>query len=144
MLELDVCLGEVAGAMSNGSDSERWFIDIEHERVFMISTNMHTDEQIEQLVDMITANQENYIPLPYITHDEFLTEVDHYTRILADSPSLARLLEKAVEDKCSKGQIMQLLNRDPGRNKEFGEFYAERIQEKVLAWLASQNIKLKK
>jgi len=142
MLEIDVSLGAVAGAVANGSESDRWFIDIENNRIFMISANFQSDEQIERAVDMINANRDNFIPLPFLGQDEFLDVLEMYIRTLADSPVLAKYLQKAVEDRCTKDQVMQILNRDPGKKREFGEFYSERVQERVALWLESQNIKL--
>lgn len=143
MLEIDVSLGAVAGAIASGSDSDRWFIDIKNGRLFMISANFQTDEQIEQAVDMINANRENYIPLPFLGDEEFLSEVKMYIRTLSDSPALVKYLEKAVENKATKDEIMQLLNRDPGKKQEFADFYSQRVQETVGGWLESQQIKLK-
>ena len=143
MREIDIDLGAVAGAVANGSEAERWFIDVANGRVFMISTLFQSDEEIERAVDMIQANIDNYIPLPYLSHEEFLDEVEMYIRTLGDSPALAKYLQQAVENKSTKDQIMQLLNRDPGKKKEFSEFYSQRVQERVAMWLDSQNIKLK-
>lgn len=144
MIEIGVDIGQVAGAIATGSAAERWFIDIEKNSLFMISVNYQSDEEIQKAVDMITANQDNYIALPFLSHEEFLSVVDIYTRTLADNPNMAELLLQAVENKSSKGQIMQILNRETGRKKEFGEFFSERVQERAVAWLESQNIKLTK
>ena len=93
---------------------------------------------------MIKADPDNYIPLPYLSHEEFLEEVEMYTRTLADKPNLARYLLKAVEDKAPRSYIHQLLNHEPGENQNFANFYFERVQERVALWVDSQNIKLTK
>lgn len=143
MRKIDVSLKVIAGAVANGSESERWFIDVENGRIFMISTFFQSDEEIERAVDMIKANLDNFIPLPYLSNEEFIDEVGMYIRTLGDSPSLAKYLQQAIEDKCTKEQVMQLLNRDPGKKKEFGDFYSQRVQERVVQWLDSQGIKVK-
>lgn len=142
MLEINVSMGALAGAFAHGSETDRWFIDIANGRVFMISEDFQSDEEIESAVDMVKGNPDNYICLPYLNHEAFLSEVDMFIRTLSDKPALEKYLSQAVADKASKQDIMQLLNRDPGKKKEFGEFYSERVQQRVRLWLDRNRIKL--
>ena len=142
MRKIQLSLGSVAGAFSNGSETERWFIDEKNGRVFLISSEYQTDEAVEQAVDMINKNRDNFIPLPYMTDEDFLAEVDVYSSTVSSKPALAKLLEMAVAEKYSKGQVMQVLNRDPGQKTEFGEFYSKRVQERVKSWLKYMEIEL--
>lgn len=142
MLKINISLGAVAGAVANGSETDRWFIDIKNGRIFLISANFQSDDEIEKAVDMINANRDNYIPLPFLSHEEFLDEVDMYIRTLRDKPVLAKYLEQAVSEKASKNHIMGLLNHEPGQKSDFTDFYSGRVQEKVMAWLDSMSIKL--
>lgn len=143
MRKINVDLGAVVGAVAHGSETDRWFIDIEKGRVFLISADFQRDEEIAEAVDMINANLENYIPLPYLTHEDFLDEVEMYLRTLGDKPFLLKHLQEAVENKFTKDQIMQILNHDPGQKQEFGEFYAERVRDRVIQWMNSQGFILK-
>lgn len=142
MLKIDISLGALAGAVANGSETDRWFVEISTGRLFLISADFQSDEEIERAVDMIKANASNYLPLPFMSREEFLDEVDMYTRTLGDKPELCKYLQKAVEDKASKDNVMQLLNRHPGQKKEFFEFYSGRVKERVAAWLDNQGIKV--
>jgi len=141
MLKIDVSLGAIAGAVANGSDTDRWFVEIDTGRLFLVSADYQSDEEIERVVDMIKANVNNYISLPYLSHEEFLDEVEMYIRTLSDKPQLSKYLEQAVQDKASRDEIMQLLNRHPGQKKEFMEFYSGRVKERVVVWLDNQGIK---
>ena len=142
MLKIDISLGALAGAVANGSDADRWFVEIDKGRLFLVSADFQSDEEIERVVEMIKANAENYLPLPFLSHEEFLDEVDMYIRTLSDKPELAKHLEEAVKDKATKDEIMQLLNHHPGQKKEFADFYSGRVQERVAVWLDNQGIKV--
>ncbi len=141
MRNINVSLGAVAGAIANGSENERWFIDLEHDRLFLISSLFQTDEEVEKAVDMINSNPENYISLLYLRHEEFLDEVEMYTRTLSDKPVLAKYLQKAVAEKAPRTYIKQLLNREPGQSQDFANFYSERVQERASIWAEKQGIK---
>lgn len=83
MLKIDISLGALAGAVANGSDTDRWFVEIDKGRLFLVSADFQSDEEIERVVEMIKANAENYLPLPFLSHEEFLDEVDMYIRTLS-------------------------------------------------------------
>lgn len=142
MREIKASLEAVIGAVAHGSESDRWFLDAETGRVFLISVDFQEEEEIISLIDKIKNESDRYIPLPYLKEEDFLDEVRMYARLLSDNPALGKLLLQAAESGYSRAQIKKILNREPGQGRKFGEFLLGRVRERVQLWLEHQGIKL--
>jgi len=132
----------IVGAVAHGSENERWFLDAETGRVFLISVDFCDEELTMNIIKRIKEDPERYIPLPFLSQQDFLEEVRIYSRFLTDNPALAKLLNEAVEKNYTRAQVKKILNREPGQGKKFGEFFISRVRERVQAWLDYKGIKL--
>jgi len=142
MREINIDLETIVGAVAHGSESERWFLDAETGRVFLISADFYDEELTLNMIEKVKEDPERYIPLPFLTQEDFLDEVRMYSRLQTDNPALAKLLNEAVEKNFTRAQVKKILNREPGQGKKFGDFYISRVRERVQAWLDYQGIKL--
>ncbi|NLO88858.1 MAG: hypothetical protein GX088_00760 [Clostridia bacterium] len=142
MREINVDFETIVGAVAHGSESNRWFLDTETGRVFLISVDFYDEELTLKMAEEVKQNPERYIPLPFLTQEDFLDEVRLYSRLQTDNPALAKLLDEAVEKKYTRAQVKKILNREPGQGKKFGDFYINRVRERVQSWLDYQGIKL--
>jgi hypothetical protein len=142
MRTINTSLNAIVGASIQGSESQRWFIDLATGRVFLVSLDFQGEEEIERILEIMKQDLDRYMPIPYLSQDDFLKEVDMYSRYLSDAPALQKLLLEAVEKNKSRDYIIRILNRSPGQGKKFGEFLRDRIRHRVQTWLDSVEIKL--
>ena len=142
MREIRSNINTIAGAVAHGSENERWFLDTASGQAFLVSTEFQSEEELDATIERIKSDPDKFLALPYLSHEDFLGEVEMYMRIISDRPALLSLLTEAVKKKRSRADIFNILNRDPGQRKKFAEFFQSRVQERVAVWLERQGIKL--
>lgn len=143
MKKIKGSLEAISGAVINGSETERWFLDTETGQLLLISATYQNEEHIEKSIEMIKAGGERYLSIPYLSEDEFYYEVEMFARMQSgDNPYLEDYLMKAVKNKSSREEIKNILNKEPGKGKEFGDFIHQRVMERMQGWVESLGYEL--
>ena len=136
---LPVNLSDLIDAFESGSVENRYFIDLETGEIIYIN-DYFTDEELKKEIE--EGFETRYIEIPYIE-----TEIKYQDMLdFVDTVKDANLKEKlyiALDGKGAFRRFKDVLLNYPRERERWFKFSNEKMEERVLEWLESENYEIK-
>ncbi|MEO8612527.1 MAG: UPF0158 family protein [Chloroflexota bacterium] len=136
--KLKVNLSDLEEAFENASWEAEYYLDRETGEVILISSMITDSDGItQQLKDV--ADNGRYLPIPHALPRDGYRDMERFIETVKDT-GLHALLSAAINGKGAFRRFKDVLHDYLQERERWFRFQADRVQQRVLEWLDSEDI----
>lgn len=136
--KLKIDLGELALAFENASWEAEYYLDRDTGDIILISSMITTSSGITQQIQNVT-DKNRYLQVPHAVPRDGFRDMERFTETVKDTV-LRQLLNTAINGKGAFRRFKDVLHDYPPERERWFRFQADRVQQRVLEWLDSEDI----
>jgi Uncharacterised protein family (UPF0158) len=136
--KLKIDLSQLEEAFENASWEAEYYLDRETGDIILISSMITTSSGITQQIQNMT-DKNRYLPVPHATPRDGFRDMERFAETIRDTV-LRQLLNTAINGKGAFRRFKDVLHDYPPERERWFRFQADRVQQRVLEWLDSEDI----
>jgi hypothetical protein len=136
--KLRIDLSALEDAFENASWEAEYYLDRETGDIILISSMITTSSGITQQIQNVT-DKDRYLRVPHALPRDGFRDMERFTETVKDTV-LHQLLNTAINGKGAFRRFKDVLHDYPQERERWFRFQADRVQQRVLEWLDSEDI----
>ena len=136
--KLRIDLAALEDAFENASWEAEYYLDRETGDIILISSMITTSTGITQQIQNV-SDTERYLRIPHAVPRDGFRDMERFIETVQDA-ALRQLLNIAVNGKSVFRRFKDVLHDYPRERERWFRFQADRVQQRILEWLESEDI----
>jgi hypothetical protein len=136
--KLKIDLSELELAFENASWEAEYYLDRETGEIILIGSMITTSSGVTQQIQNVT-DKDRYLQVPHAVPRDGFRDMERFVETVKDV-GLHQALSVAVNGKGAFRRFKDVLHDYPQERERWFRFQADRVQQRVLEWLDSEDI----
>lgn len=136
--KLNINLSELELAFENASWEAEYYLDRETGEIILIGSMILDMSRITQQIENV-ADKSRYLRVPHAEPGDSRSDMERFVETTRDK-ELRQLLSAAIKGRNAFRRFKDALLDYPQERERWFRFQADRVQQRVLEWLDSEDI----
>jgi hypothetical protein len=138
--KLKIDLSELELAFDNASWEAEYYLDVETGEIILIGSMIGQQEAVTQQIEDVT-NRARYLQVPHANSRDGFQDMERFIDTVQDV-QLQKLLAVAIDGKGTFRRFKNVLPDYPQERDRWFRFQADRLRQRILDWLDSEDIEV--
>ena len=136
--KLKIDLSELELAFDNASWEAEYYLDVETGEIILIGSMIGQQEAITRQIEDV-SNRARYLQVPHTNPRDGFQDMERFIDTVQDA-QLQKLLSVAIDGKGAFRRFKNILPDYPQERDRWFRFQADRLRQRILAWLEREDI----